>query len=349
MRAHRLWPEARSWAVSVLVDSAGNDRYEGGTLSCGAAMLGVGILVDRDGSDVYRGSTWCQGAGIYGAGALLDLAKPGRGRKSDADLYEAHHMSQAIGGPRGFGLLLDEAGRDLYRANGPTPSAYDTPAVFYGLSQGVGFGLRMYDSGGIGVLCDLSGDDRYEAGEFSQGGAYYWAMGILYDRSGNDLYYGNRYGQGFGCHQSLGILTDDAGDDTYWAMTAASQGGSWDIGMGLLLDRQGNDSYQADGLSQGGAAMQAIAWLIDLDGTDRYAAPNSATHGQSSGNRYHYAETGCFSWSLLLDAGGTADYYSTGRPNGETLAPGKGNDKNPANSALHGLFIDTPEKVRILD
>ena len=194
------------------------------------------------------------------------------------------------------------------------------------------------------MLCDLGGDDRYEAGEFAQGGGYYWGLGILYDRSGNDLYYGNRYGQGFGCHQAIGILADDAGDDTYWAMCAACQGAAWDIAMGLLIDRGGNDSYQAEGLCQGSAAMQAIGWLIDLDGTDRYVARGEACHGCSAGNSYHYKETGCLSWSLLLDAGGTVDYYSSGRPNGATLAPGKPDEKNPENSPLHGLFVDTPEK-----
>jgi hypothetical protein len=320
------------------VDVVGSDRYEGGARSCGVGVMGVGLLVDLAGADVYSGSRWSLGVGFYGCGAILDLG-------GEADTYLAEFLSQGVGGPRGFGLILDRGGRDLYRANGPKGSSYDTPAVFSAFSQGMGFGIRMYESGGIGVICDLGGDDRYEAGEFAQGGAYYWGLGILYDRSGNDLYYGNRYGQGFGCHQSLGILADDAGDDTYWTMTAADQGGSWDIAMGMLIDRAGNDSYQADGLAQGSAAMQAIGWLIDLDGTDRYVARGGAVHGCSSGNSYHYAETGCFSWSLLLDAGGTGDYYSSRRPNGQMLAPGKPNEKRPQDSPLHGLFIDTKERV----
>ena len=337
--ADAIGPASATMGVSLLVDAKGNDRYSGGSRSCGVGLLGVGLLVDRDGADTYTGDAWSLGAGIYGCGAILDLG-------GAPDAYSAQMLSQAVGGPRGFGLILDQGGRDLYRANGPRPSCYDTPAVFAAFSQGMGFGFRMVESGGIGVLADLGGNDRYEAGEFAQGGAYYWGLGILYDRSGNDLYYGNRYAQGFGCHQSLGILADDAGDDVYWSMTAAAQGGSWDIAMGMLIDRAGNDSYQADGLSQGSAAMQAIAWLIDLAGTDRYAGRGSV-HGCSAGNSYHYADTGCFSWSLLLDTGGTEDLYLSGRPNGQTLAPGKLNEKAPEHSGLHGLFIDTPEPLRL--
>ncbi|MBI2190390.1 MAG: hypothetical protein HYU36_00220 [Planctomycetes bacterium] len=333
-------PAGAFLGVNLLLDYEGDDVYTGGLFSCGFGLLGLGVLVDWDGSDQYSGTRLSQGVGYYGLGAVLDLG-------GGSDTYTAHLMSQGLGGSKGFGLLLDSWGSDFYRVYGPTPSAYGTPAVYLGMSQGVGYGLRGYDTGGIGVLCDLGGEDRYEAGEFSQGGGYFWGLGILHDAGGNDLYFGDRYGQGYGCHQACGVLVDDQGDDTYWAQCAACQGGAWDIGMGLLLDRRGNDAYRADGLSQGGAAMQAIAWLIDLEGTDRYTAAGGATHGQSSGNAYHYRETGCFSFSLFLDAGGTFDIYSTGRPNGQTLSTGSFNEASPQDSGLHGLFIDTPDRVEL--
>ncbi len=330
-------PGSALFGISILVDDSGNDTYEGATRSCGVGVMGIGIILDRNGADHYTGKQWSCGAAFYGCGAIIDLG-------GNSDVYTTETFSQAIGGPRGFGLILDQNGRDLYRNNGPVPSGYGTAAVYSGISQGVGFGVRGYDTGGIGVLCDLAGDDRYEAGEFSQGGGYYWGLGILYDKSGRDMYYGNRYTQGFAAHQALGILADDAGDDTYWGMTAATQSGSWDICSTLLIDRAGNDSYQADGLAQGGASMQAIAWLIDLGGHDRYNAPNGATQGQSGGNSYHYDATKCFSFSLLLDAGGTSDFYSgPNRADGVTLSTGSMNEKTPKNSSLHGLFIDTAE------
>lgn len=333
-------PASALLGVSLIVDQVGNDLYEGAERSCGVGVMGVGLIVDKAGADTYRGTRWSIGTAFYGLGAIIDSG-------NESDTYIAELMSQGVGGPRGFGAIIDQNGRDLYRVNGPAPSAYGTPAVFVGFSQGVGVGVRLYDSGGIGVISDLGGDDRYEGGEFCQGGGYYWALGILHDAGGNDLYYGNRYGQAWAAHQALGILADDAGDDTYWSMTAASQSGSWDISATLLIDRAGNDSYQADGLAQGGASQQAIAWLVDLDGVDRYVAPAGATRGQSGGNDYHFAETGCYSWSVFLDAGGTEDFYSAERSNGQTEATGSPNHETPQASPLHGLFIDTNERVML--
>lgn len=319
--------------ASFIDDRAGNDRYEGELLACGAAIYGVSLLLDRDGHDIYAGREWSLGAGVYGAGMILDL---GGGN----DTYLGEFLCQGVGGPRGLGVLLDEAGRDLYRANGPKPSAYGTPAVFQAFSQGIGFGYRNHAAGGVGLLSDLGGDDRYEAGEFAQGGAYYYALGILHDASGRDLYYGNRYGQGFGVHQAHGVLADDEGDDTYWSMTAASQGAAWDVGAGLLIDRAGNDTYQADGLAQGGASMQGIAMLVDLSGVDRYSAGGGATQGQSGGDSYHHAETGAFSFSLLLDLGGEIDFSSRERANDAVTKTGEVNEDRPENSSAWGLVID---------
>jgi hypothetical protein len=328
-------PASACLGLSLLVDRAGDDHYSGGLRACASALAGVAMLVDLGGNDEYRGGMWSAGAAFYGAGGLIDLG-------GGSDVYWTDAASQGIGGPRGFGLLYDQGGHDLYRANGPSPSAYETPAVYYGLSQGVGFGVRGYDTGGVGILEDGGGNDRYEAGEFSQGGAYFWGLGILDDRGGNDLYYGNRYAQGFGCHQGAGVLMDHGGNDTYWAMCAADQGSAWDIASGLLLDLGGNDSYVADGLAQGSAAMQGIAWLVDLQGADQY---RGSGQGQSSANSYHYDRTGCLSWSVLLDAGGGNDLYGTGRTNNQTVATGQRNDARPEESTLHGLFSDTDETL----
>jgi hypothetical protein len=318
--------------ISLIDDRAGNDRYQGELLSCGAAMYGVSLLVDRAGDDTYSGTEWSLGAACYGAGMILDLG--------GGDTYLGEFLCQGVGGPRGFGCIVDESGRDLYRANGPEPSAYDTPAVYQAFSQGIGFGFRHYAAGGIGLISDRGGDDRYEAGEFAQGGAYYYGLGVLHDAGGRDIYYGNRYTQGFGAHQAIGILADDAGDDTYWGMTAACQGAAWDVSAGLLIDRGGNDSYQADGLAQGAASMQAIGMLLDLGGTDRYAARGGAVQGRSGGNTYHYHETGAFSFSTLVDLGGGDDWYSDERSNGSTVSTGRRDEGRPQDSPLHGLFID---------
>ena len=59
-------------------------------------------------------------------------------------------------------------------------------------------------------------------------------------------------------------------------MTAAGQGAAWDVSVAVLVDRAGDDRYQADGLSQGAAAMQAIGFLSDRTGHDDYRAAGAS-------------------------------------------------------------------------
>ncbi len=324
--------------VAWLEDLEGNDIYRStGQGSIAVGIGGIGVLIDHAGDDLYEnrgpGAGWSMGVGFYGAGILIDRA--------GHDTYRGEKLCQGVGGPLGLGLVLDVAGNDRYDTDGPTfPSAYGTPGVHVGMSQGFGYGVRGYAAGGVGALYDLAGDDRYTAGEFSQGGGYYFALGVLHDGAGNDLYHGNRYGQAFAAHQAIGILVDDAGDDTYWSMTAASQSGAWDESITLLLDKQGDDSYRCDGLGQGSAAMQAIALLVDLGGRDRYIGRGGSVQGQGGGNSYHYDADKVFSFNALLDLGGSEDVYSSGRANNSVVRTGKLNEPARADSDLYGLFLD---------
>jgi hypothetical protein len=331
-------PGVGNFGLSTIDDRGeGNDVYRStGVCSLASGLFGIGIIIDRGGNDTYEnsgpGAGWSLGAGFYGAGLLIDLGGD--------DTYLGQVLSQGVGGPRGFGAIIDAGGSDLYRANGPhNPSAYATPGVFLGMSQGFGYGIRGYAAGGLGALFDLGGNDRYEAGEFSQGGGYYFGLGILHDFGGHDLYYGNRYGQAFAAHQAAGLLIDDAGDDAYWSITAASQAGAWDQSAAMLIDRAGNDTYRADGLAQGSAAMQAVAVLIDGEGADVYTAAGEASQGQGGGNEYHYDADKAYSFSALLDLGPGLDRFTRGRGAGKATATGAAAGQ-PGASTYHGVFFD---------
>lgn len=304
-------PGAGWLGVSLLIDLDGDDVYSSALGGCGAGLLGFGLLFDDAGADTYRCAAWSLGAGLYGGGVLID--------GGDApDAYLSESFSQGVGGPRGFGLLVDAGGADLYRANGPVPSAYGTPASFMAFSQGVGVGIRPYDMGGVGALLDFGGDDRFEGGEFSQGGGYYWGVGLLYNEAGNDLYYGNRYAQGFAAHQAFGMLADMAGDDIYWSMTAAGQGAAWDQSIAVLFDAGGNDIYRGPYLSQGAAAQQSRAVLHDVAGDDVYWSSGVVAQGAAGDNSYHFsADDPVHSLGVLFDEAGS-DRYSTGLRDGET-------------------------------
>ena len=323
--ALRGGPGAGWLGVSVLIDLAGNDRYQSAVGGCGAGALGFGFLFDDDGADNYRCAAWSMGAGLYGSGILIDGG-------AHTDVYLSDAFSQGVGGPRGLGMLVDGGGDDFYRADGAVPSAYGTPGAYMAFSQGVGVGIRPYDTGGVGALLDFAGNDRYQGGEFSQGGGYFWGAGLLYDEDGDDLYYGNRYAQGFAAHQAFGMLADMAGDDIYWSMTAAGQGAAWDQSVAVLFDGAGDDVYRAQTLSQGAAAQHARASLHDAAGDDRYWSSSDIAQGAAGDNSYHYVdEDPVYSLGVLLDEGGS-DRYSTGLLDGEVrlrletgnAVPGKG-------------------------
>lgn len=327
----RLGGPGAGWlGVSVLLDMAGDDLYVSTLGGCGAGAFGFGLLFDAAGADTYRCDAWSTGAGIYGAGVLIDAG-------DDWDTYVSHSMSQGIGGPAGVGLLLDFGGDDLYRANGPVQSSYGTPTTYMSFSQGVGFGIRPYDHGGFGALLDFAGNDRYEGGEFSQGGGYFWGAGILHDSSGNDMYYGGRYTQGFAAHQAAGLFSDLAGDDVYWAMRAAAQGAAWDQSVAMMFDGAGNDFYRAESLAQGAAAQQSSAWLFDAGGNDVYWSSGDS-QGVAGDNSYHHvAQDPVYSTGVLLDGGGD-DRYSSGLANGEMRIRHTG---SPANGrGNNGIAID---------
>lgn len=331
-------PGVGVFGLAIVEDLAGDDVYEStGIGSAAFGLFGVGCIFDHAGDDVYRNtgprSGWALGAGFYGCGLIVDAG--------GNDTYEGEKLVQGVGGPRGLGAIVDAGGNDSYKADGPNfGSVYGTPGVFVGMSQGYGMGVRGYAAGGLGALWDLAGDDRYQAGEFSQACGYFFAMGILHDFTGNDFYQGNRYGQATGAHQALGLLVDGDGNDHYKSMTAASQGGTWDLTVGMLVDHAGDDVYEADGLAQGSASMQAIGMLIDKQGSDTYKARGSACQGQGGSNTYHFDAEGVYSFSLLMDWGSGEDSYSSGRKNGTIVGTGVRDENTPGNTSFYGVFDD---------
>lgn len=304
-RARRGGPGGAWLGVALTFDAAGDDDYRSGLGGCGAGLYGVGLLLDGAGHDRYRCDAWSLGAGLYGVGLALD-----RGR--DADVYRAELLAEGVGGPAGLGVLLDEGGADLYQLGGARRSVYGSPAVYAGFGQGLGYGLRPFDHGGVGLLLDGGGDDRYEGGEFAQGGGYFGGLGVLADAGGEDLYYGQRYAQGFAAHQAVGALLDTDGDDHYWTAGAAAQGAAWDQGFALLFDGAGDDDYRGGDLSQGAAAQQAAALLYDAAGDDVYRSPAPAAQGTAGNNDYHFDQASpVASLGVLYDAAGD-DRYASG-------------------------------------
>ncbi len=146
-------------------------------------------------------------------------------------------------------LLIDPAGDDFYAggAGGSLCRPVSVVIDFGGNDRYVAADtLRpVFGAGtlGLGVLIDEGGDDTYRGGHVSLGAGLY-GVGILLDRGGNDRYDGITASQGAGLF-GVGILSDLAGDDAYYAWQQI-QGYGYVRGAGLLVDREGNDLYDAN-------------------------------------------------------------------------------------------------------
>ncbi|RKX22110.1 MAG: hypothetical protein DRP45_11660 [Candidatus Zixiibacteriota bacterium] len=301
--------------MSVLVDREGNDYYETVNLAQGAGLFGVGILQDASGDDIYVSMNSSQGAGQFGIGILTDNA-------GNDSLY-CQSTSQGFGYSRGCGLLVDYEGNDHYVAedeNIINPSS-QSKEHNSSLAQGVGFGKRAdyLDghswAGGVGILCDLQGNDTYSAGLFAQGCAYWFSIGMLLDGDGDDHYNGVWYVQGSGAHFGVGYLDDFNGNDVYTATHNMAVGAGHDFTIGYFNERSGNDTYTVPNLSLGGGNANGIGIFHDHSGDDTYNTKGGVTLGRANagtaGVRQYLNVFGIF-----VDGGGNDTYGEPYAENG---------------------------------
>ena len=301
------------------------DEYRSLRLSQGFGVLGVGVLYDAGGDDRYYAEAGAQGAGAFGMGLLIDAG--------GSDEYRIYHAGQVFGYVRGFGALYDANGNDLYWADVGDPARGGDPLYIsaqrpgrsnLSLTQGVGFGRRndtdrVYMSGGLGLLRDGSGNDRYVTSVFGQGAGYWFGTGILYDSTGADQYDGLWYVQGAAAHFALGAFWDLSGNDRYnqrYAPVATAIGVGHDFSVGWHFDGGGSDRYRAPhGLALGAGQANGIGLFINLGGNDLYRAGSgiilgTGRHGaevRESAQRWRL-----LSFGLFLDVGGTDTFEVDG-------------------------------------
>ena len=160
-------PEA-SGGVGVLVDVAGNDRYSADIYGQGASYwYSLGLLIDDDGHDTYCLGQYGQGSGIHlSAGMLLD-------RAGQDGYYDANGVG--MGGAHDFsvGFLVDRGGDDYYAGGGGAQGGALTNSVamlidtagddgYAAVRDGThGSATSARNTGGIGLLLDGAGADRY--------------------------------------------------------------------------------------------------------------------------------------------------------------------------------------------
>jgi hypothetical protein len=261
--------------AALIIDLGGDDVYSN---NCGAPpsakgqrIGSVGIIVDLDGNDRYLATAdGALGSGVAGIGMLID--------KGGDDIYQGANLTQGSG-LGGVGVVWDASGNDIYIGEGAAQAA-----AFYG----------------VGLLVDERGDDFYSAWQIAQGFGGSGGVALLHDRSGNDFYLADEkvpslyaqanefsgWAQGVGCGfrgftpGGIGILVDRRGDDQYQGGDF-SQGIGYFFGLGLLHDGEGDDEYRGGRYAQGAAAHQAIGVAVDAAGNDIYSATAAASQGSA--------------------------------------------------------------------
>ena len=295
--------------TGLLIDFKGNDEYYGERICIGAGLFGCGILLDYEGDDKYVCDSYGEGAGLFGVGVLSDL--------KGNDYYEGFQGIQGFGFVKGCGIIIDKEGNDVYVARDDTIK-YPSPQTEkhnVSLSQGMGFGIRadFIDghslAGGIGLLIDGNGDDKYFCGVFGQGCGYWMGIGGLIDFNGNDEYKGIWYTQGASAHFAIGSLLDLNGNDKYITEMNMGIGAGHDFSLGYLVDYKGDDFYEAPNLSLGCGNANGLGIFIDFEGNDEYKTKSGITLGKANigikGSLRNYIK--CI--GIFVDGKGKDKYY----------------------------------------
>jgi hypothetical protein len=325
--------------ISVLVDHGGNDTYRATAPGAdpSSATLGYGILWDTEGDDRYFGTQQTQASALFGAALLVDGGGNNRFVASSraqahaigglavlvsgggGDEYTAQTYSQATGGPGGVALLVDTGGNDRYTLT-PLPLVRPSPQLpdrNTSMGQGAGYGMRgvFFDgrstSGGIGMLLDLAGNDRYEAQVFAQGVGYYEGLGILLDDGGNDSFEAAWYAMGAAAHYAAGVLLKrGAGNDVYRSTHEMVLGTGNDFSVGVFVDEAGDDEYTVGELSLGAAYANGTGIFVDGAGNDRYTvmSPTCRAFGAAYMHAWGNARENLPNLGLFMDLGGVDNY-----------------------------------------
>ncbi len=176
---------------------------------------------------------------------------------------------------------------------GATVGVIDTPAgkiVIGGRGDNT---YQLDQMQGVAAVVDLGGNDTYYEGTVS----LRRPVLVVIDLDGNDKYIGKSPGIQGSAIMGISLLVDRAGNDTYQAIDVAQ--GSSLCGVGMLIDFGGNDTFVGLRRVQG-TALGGLGVLINRGGDDRY---RGAMWTQGFGHPLGFG--------LLADLDG-ADHYYTG-------------------------------------
>lgn len=203
-------------------------------------------------------------------------------------------------------------------ARGFAVQGIEIPNDFYEIN-GVRGKVLYHEETEWGTFVIGSGEDNIYTGDFA----------AILDMGGDDVYRG-RYGGAMGeLGHPYALVVDLEGDDYYDAEGMDVSFGSGFLGIGILIDRGGNDTYRSGNYSQG-SGFFGVGILVDHGGADDrrggYFMQGSGHCGvgilldegdESSDDRYlsscwaqGFAST--FGYGMLFDDGGDDTYRAGG-------------------------------------
>lgn len=281
-----------NFGFSCAYDLSGNDYYSA-KYEAFSAKFGFQEFIDFAGNDYYNSASFSLSASLFGSSLLID--------EDGNDVYVTGQYGQGFASTWGFSLLLDSGGSDTYICGTSEFHAPLAPDDYRSMGQGMGFGMRPDFGGGIGILKDKSGNDRYLGGVYAQGVGYWYGLGILIDNAGNDFYNAVYYPQASGIHLAGGLLYDQAGQDSYYSKHGPGQGAGHDFGLGIFIEGSGNDHYSVEG-GNGLGLTNSVGIFMDKSGDDRYENQTNSNYG------YGKAARSSGSIGIFIDAAGK-DFY----------------------------------------
>lgn len=254
----------------------------------------------------------------------------------------------------------DSCGCGGAHADAADPAAGDDPGPHSAVS-GLGFGYSTL--GGVGLVTDHSGSDRYllsaedvsdavatderTSGVSEGGGA------VAVARSGNAF----AMGQGAASADGVALLSDLGGDDVYdmhAQSVARAAASSSDAGAPRSARAR---SFGSSVTGQAGTTLaEGYAELFDFGGRDTYSATSTSTadalpeteviSGAASAGVQAAAQYDAIAWFTDGGDGGTADSFTSSPPSqpvclgrrGEGIWQGCDGEPDPGNIDGHGAF-----------
>ncbi len=264
---------------------------------------------------------------VKAAKALVTVARPGFAARV-AEGVKKQATAPVIQGVEGVveGVIQTRNGRILI--GGPGMNVYrldEMTDVIMVIDVG---GNDVYEEGTLSeqrpvlVIVDLEGNDIYRGVKPGIQGGAILGVSVLVDAKGDDVYEGGDVAQG-ACVGGAGVLIDNEGNDTYKGLKRVQ--GSAIAGVGLLVDRGGNDAFRGALFAQGVGGPLGLGLLDDLDGADSYYGGGLLLDGYDDSPGYDGFSQGCGygprgvangGIGVLLDGGGDdtyeSDYFSMG-------------------------------------